>query len=117
VLLDFEASSSELADSSTFREMHIIWTFLALNLLYVMSILYLIRIDRTSNNGNVEYAKLKDVKEGYKTLERRTTGDTMQIKAAGSLQRWRVRVYIFLVALVLAFTWISFGVALGYRRS
>ena len=77
-----------------------------------------------SNHGNVEYAQLRDIKEGYNALERMsTTGEEYDLNDLPvKLQRsrirvWRVRVYIGLCALVLLLTWISFGVIMGYRRS
>jgi hypothetical protein len=112
-LLDFEAAEPEVADPSAFQEIHVIWIFVGLNLLYVISNLYFIRLDKRSNNGNVEHAKLQDVKEGYESIERQTE-DSIHMRM---LHIWRVRLYIALLAFVLAITWISFGVALGYRRS
>jgi hypothetical protein len=110
------------ANPSTFRELHIIWIFVGLNVLYVISNIYFIILDKKSNHGNVEHAKLHDVTEGYKALERQSTGEDYDSAlpariARSSIQVWRVRLYIFLCGLLLLVTWISFGVAMGYRRS
>lgn len=107
----------------TFRELHVVWIFAGLNTLYVIANLLFIRLDKESNHGNVEHAKLHDIKEGYKALERQLTGEEIDINALpvniprSQIQIWRVRLYIFLCALVLLVTWISFGVVMGYRRS
>ena len=122
-LLDFESRTPELVNPATFRETHVIWIFTALNTLYVISILLLLRLDRKSNLGNIEHAKLHDIKEGYKVLEQQSSGDVTESNilpariARSKLQVWRVRIYIGLGFVVLLATWISFGVVMGYRRS
>jgi hypothetical protein len=121
--LDFESRTPDLADPSTFREIHVIWIFTALNTLYVISILLLLRLDKKSNFGNVEHAKLREIKEGYKALERLASGEMNELPALptriarSNLQVWRVRAYMGMVFIVLLATWISFGVVMGYRRS
>jgi hypothetical protein len=108
---------------STFREVHVIWILAGLNTLYVIANLLFIRLDKESNHGNVEHAKLHDIKEGYKALERQSTGEDVDLSSLpinltqSKVHLWRVRLYIFLVALVLVITWISFGVVMGYRSS
>jgi hypothetical protein len=119
LLLDYESTAPELAHPSIFREAHIIWIFLGLDVLYIIANIFFIRLDKRVNNGNVEHAKLQDIKEGYKSLERQRI-DGYQDPLSGTrpvLHVWRVRLYIALLFAVLATTWISFGVALGYRRS
>jgi hypothetical protein len=122
-LIDFEARTPELANPSKFRELHVIWIFVGLNVLYVISIVIFLWMDKAANHGNVEHAQLRDIKEGYNALERMSTGeeydfDTLPIKLPRSkLRVWRVRFYICLCGLVLLLTWISFGVVMGYRRS
>jgi hypothetical protein len=94
-----------------------------LNVLYIFSNFIFIRIDRTTNFGNVEHAKLHDIKEGYKALERQASGEehgigTLPTRIARSeVHLWRVRLYIFVCGLVLVATWISFGLVMGYRGS
>jgi len=122
-LLDFESRTPELVNPATFRETHVIWIFTALNTLYVISILLLLRLDRKSNLGNIEHAKLHDIKEGYKVLEQQSSGNLTESNilppriARSKLQVWRVRIYMGLGFVVLSTTWISFGVVMGYRRS
>jgi hypothetical protein len=122
-MLDFEGAAPQLANPSSFRELHIIWIFVGLNVLYVISNIYFILLDKKSNFGNVEHAKLHDIKEGYKALERISTGEDSDERALpariarSSIQVWRVRLYIFLCGVILLATWISFGVVMGYRRS
>lgn len=119
MLLDYESTAPELAHPSIFREAHIIWIFLGLNVLYIIANIFFLRLDKRVNNGNVEHAKLQDIKEGYKLLERqRTDGyEDPLSRTRPVLPVWRVRLYITLVFVVLTTTWISFGIALGYRRS
>jgi hypothetical protein len=94
-----------------------------LNILYIFSNFIFIRMDKTTNFGNVEHAKLHDIKEGYKALERQASGEeygigTLPTRIARSeVHVWRVRLYIFVCGLVLVATWISFGLVLGYRGS
>jgi len=116
-----------------------------LNVLYVISNIIFLRLDKRVNFGNVEYGQLGDGKKGYTALEGRTfgedsavgrmsTGDTavegrsrsfgeydldaLPVKVATTgIHIWRVRIYICLCGLVLLFTWISFGIIMGYRRS
>jgi len=119
LILDLEAPPPARASTSTFRELHIIWIFLGLNTLYVISNIFLIRLDKKSNFGNVEHAKLQDIKEGYKALERQSTGEEYDLALPARIARsdvhiWRVRIYISLYVLVLLATWISFGVVMGY---
>lgn len=70
----------------------------------------------------MEHAKLQDIKEGYKALERQSTGEEHDLALPTRIARsdvhiWRVRVYISLCVLVLLVTWISFGFVMGYRSS
>lgn len=108
---------------TTFRELHIIWIFVVLNVLYVISNIFFIRLDKKSNYGNVEHAKLRDIKEGYKALERQANGEDHDSNvvptrvAKSGIHIWRVRLYIALLGFVLLSTWISFGVVLGYKGS
>jgi hypothetical protein len=97
-----------------FREVHIIWILAGLNTIYVVANIFFIRLDVKSNNGNVEHAKLHDVKEGYKALAQAETHETTIVRS--SIQIWRVRWYIFLCGLVLVAAWISFGVVMGYKH-
>ena len=80
-------------------------------------------MDKTTNFGNVEHAKLRDIKEGYKALERQASGEEHEIGtlppriARSKVHVWRVRLYILICGLVLVVTWISFGFVMGYRWS
>src|SRR5436190_11425520 len=110
------------ASSSTFRELHIIWIFLGLNTLYVISNIFFIQMDKNSNFGNVEHAKLRDIKDGYEALQRQPAGEEYDLELPPRIARseahiWRVRIYISLCVLVLLVTWISFGFVMGYRSS
>ena len=96
-----------------FREGHVIWILVGLNTLYVIANVFFVRLDSKSNCGNVEHAKLQDVKEGYSTLEQETQERSIP---AFTVQKWRVRIYISLCVLVLVVTWISFGVVMGYKH-
>jgi hypothetical protein len=108
---------------SIFREIHIVWIFSALNVLYVISNIFLLRLDKKSNHGNVEHAKLKDIKEGYKALERQSGEEEYDLVALpariarSEVHVWRARLYITLCIIVLLATWISFGVVMGYKGS
>lgn len=121
LLLDLEATP--LRHDSIFREIHVVWIFAAFNVLYVISNIFLIRMDKKSNYGNVEHAKLKDIKEGYKALERQSDGEEYDLVALptriarSEVRVWRVRLYITLCIIVLLVTWISFGVVMGYKGS
>lgn len=121
-MLDLEATPG-VPHESAFRELHIIWIFAGLNVLYVISNIFLIRLDKKSNHGNVEHAKLKDIKEGYKALERQSMGEEYDLSALpariarSGVHVWRVRFYITLCVLILLATWISFGFVMGYRSS
>ena len=127
LILDFEKTTSpehRLRQlQTTFEEIHIIWIFVGLNVLYIFSNLIFIQMDRRMNFGNIEHAKLHEIKEGYKALERRASGEEYEIGtlpariARSELHVWRVRLYIFLCGLVLVATWISFGLVIGYRGS
>lgn len=96
---------------------------MGLNILYVFSNLIFIRMDKSTNFGNIEHAKLHDIKEGYKALERQAPGEDYEIGrlpariARSEVHVWRVRLYIFLCGLVLVATWISFGLVMGYHGS
>lgn len=88
----------------------------------MISNLYFIYLDRKSNFGNIENAKLHDIKEGYSALERQPGEehdlDTLHTRVAQSnIQVWKVRLYITLCGIVLLLTWISFGIVMEYRRS
>jgi hypothetical protein len=121
LLLDFEAP--ENPNPSSFRELHVIWIFFGLNVLYVLSNIFFLGLDKNSNYGNIEHAKLHEIKEGYKALERQSAGEEYDLNslptriARSAVHIWRVRFYIFLCVVVLLVTWISFGLAMGYRRS
>ena len=118
--MDFE---QPMNGQPTFRELHVIWICAGLNTLYVIANLFFLRLDKESNHGNIEHAKLHDIKEGYKALHRQSTGEDVDLNSLpinisrSKVRIWRVRLYIFLVALVIVITWISFGVVMGYRRS
>ena len=112
----------------------------------MISNIIFLRLDKTSNHGNVECGRLGDSKKGYTALEGRTFGEDTAVERmsrgedtavegrSGSfgehdldalpskiptsgIHIWRVRIYICLCGLVLLLTWISFGVIMGYRRS
>lgn len=70
----------------------------------------------------MEHAKLQDIKDGYKALERQSTGEGYDLALPARIARsdvhiYRVRIYISLCVLVLLVTWISFGVVMAYKSS
>ena len=71
-------------------------------------------LDKKSNFGNIEHAKLHDINEGYEALQR---GEENVLERAStrinksSVSICRVRMYMCIVGIVLVGTWISFGMA------
>ena len=120
-MIDLEAENEpDRPDSALFLEAHVVWILLFFNVLYVISIILFIRLDQKLNFGNIEHAKLEDIKY-HKCLERvsREGQDVISSVAKGTAgskaQVLRVRVYMFLCMLVLVATWISFGVITATR--
>jgi len=86
----------------------------------VISNIYFIYLDKRSNFGNIEHAKLHEMKEGYNALEREHGEeydlDRLDTRVSNSkMQVWKVRLYITLCGIVILLTWISFGMVMGYR--